>query len=78
MEREMKVNTTSAEEDAVHALDDAPRSEAHPQFQRTKEAVRAWLRQRRQAHEAPPSIAQIRAELGWSAPPATPARQPKH
>lgn len=31
-----------------------------------KEAVRAWLRRRREAREAPPSIEQIRAELGWT------------
>lgn len=31
-----------------------------------KEAVRAWLRRRREARDAPPSIEQIRAELGWT------------
>lgn len=30
-----------------------------------KEAVRAWLRARRQANAPPPDIAQIRRELGW-------------
>ncbi|MFC4931480.1 hypothetical protein [Massilia sp. GCM10023247] len=30
-----------------------------------KEAVRAWLRARRQAKGPPPGIEQIRRELGW-------------
>lgn len=30
-----------------------------------KEAVRAWLRARRQANGPPPDIEQIRRELGW-------------
>jgi hypothetical protein len=31
----------------------------------SKEQVRAWLRQRRQASAQPPSMSDIRHQLGW-------------
>ncbi|CAN5408351.1 hypothetical protein BH11PSE11_BH11PSE11_00020 [soil metagenome] len=34
--------------------------------QPSKQQVREWLSQRREAHTPPPDIAQIRRELGWN------------
>jgi hypothetical protein len=42
-----------------------------------KEAVRDWLRRRRETREALPSIEQIRAELGWTPGSGAGARQEK-
>jgi len=50
---------------ASKTIQDKPKQVTQMSNPPTKEVVRQWLHQRQAGREPPPSIEQIRRELGW-------------